>query len=310
MAAATPPPQRPGRAARAAACGASLGLHAALAATLLLPWSPPGPAVTGGEGAEAVALVWAESGLAAEGAESPAGTAGTIGDVPHDPLPLPSAGPPDLAEPVPPDPAMAAAAPLPATARASRDALPEPATAPPADPPEAAEEVQPDRVAAVAPPRMAATARALPPPPAPLPREAPPRRPAPPGGAAPARMGEATTLARTGEAAAPRGGEAAAAPVLPAGPVLVTTPRYRRPPTPPDYPPPAIELGLTGTVLVRALVSPEGDTREARVWRSSGHALLDAAALRAVRRWEFEPASVQGRRVAAWVEVPVHFRLN
>lgn len=96
----------------------------------------------------------------------------------------------------------------------------------------------------------------------------------------------------------------------PPSPILVTAPRFRLPPTPPAYPPRAIEFGITGTVLVRARVSPDGSTEETRLWRSSGHALLDAAALAAVRRWAFEPASVQGRRVEAWVEVPVHFHLN
>jgi len=76
------------------------------------------------------------------------------------------------------------------------------------------------------------------------------------------------------------------------------------------YPPRAIEFGLTGTVLVRALVAPDGRTQEMRVWRSSGQPLLDAAAIAAVRRWDFEPASMGGRHVEAWVEVPVNFRLN
>lgn len=96
----------------------------------------------------------------------------------------------------------------------------------------------------------------------------------------------------------------------PPGPTVITAPRYRLPPAPPAYPARAVELGLTGTVLVRARVAPDGSTEETRLWRTSGHALLDAAALAAVRRWAFEPASVDGRRVEAWVEVPVHFRLN
>jgi len=61
---------------------------------------------------------------------------------------------------------------------------------------------------------------------------------------------------------------------------------------------------------VRALVSPDGETQETRVWRSSGQPLLDAAAVAAVRRWAFEPARHGGHAVAAWVEVPIHFRLN
>jgi len=37
---------------------------------------------------------------------------------------------------------------------------------------------------------------------------------------------------------------------------------------------------------------------------------FDAAALRAVGNWAFQPATVGGRAVEAWVEVPVRFRLN
>jgi protein TonB len=109
---------------------------------------------------------------------------------------------------------------------------------------------------------------------------------------------------------APAGPTLASAAAVPQGPVLVTAPRYRRPPTPPAYPPRAVELGLTGTTVIRARVTTSGETEEIRIWRSSGQALLDAAAVAAVRRWAFEPASIDGRRVEAWVEVPVHFRLN
>lgn len=94
------------------------------------------------------------------------------------------------------------------------------------------------------------------------------------------------------------------------GPPLITAPRFRHAPRPPDYPPRAVELDLTGTVVIRALLDTAGDPRELRVQRSSGHPLLDGAALAAVRRWAFEPAARDGRRIEAWVEVPVHFRLN
>jgi protein TonB len=93
-------------------------------------------------------------------------------------------------------------------------------------------------------------------------------------------------------------------------PPLITAARFRRPPLPPDYPPRAVELDLNGTVLIRALLDPAGDPREVRVHRSSGHAVLDHAAVAAVSRWAFEPASRDGQRIPAWVEVPVHFRLH
>ena len=101
-----------------------------------------------------------------------------------------------------------------------------------------------------------------------------------------------------------------AAATAPSNPPLIAAPRFRRPPRPPDYPPRAIELDLTGTVIVRALLDPEGDPREMWVHRSSGSPMLDGAALAAVRDWAFEPASRDGQRIPAWVEVPVNFRLN
>lgn len=190
----------------------------------------------------------------------------------------------------PPDAAMAAEAPempvaaLPEPAEA---ALPEPAAAPPVRMP-------------TPPPRPA--------PPRPVARPHPPAQPGirpVPAGAGGAEA--AATMAASAAAIAPSAAMAATTPPLP---ILVTAPRYRLRPTPPAYPPRAVELGLTGTVLVRARVTPDGSTEETRLWRSSGHPLLDYAALSAVRRWAFEPASVEGRRVEAWVEVPVHFRLN
>lgn len=93
-------------------------------------------------------------------------------------------------------------------------------------------------------------------------------------------------------------------------PLLSSEPRFRRPPTPPDYPRRAIDLGQEGEVRVRVRVDAEGASREILVWRSSGVPLLDEAALRAVRKWLFETANVGGRPVESWVEVPVRFRLS
>ncbi len=147
--------------------------------------------------------------------------------------------------------------------------------------------------------------------PAPVPPTATPPR----GAAAPRRT--ATSTAAPSRAAAATGtdggapaiaGASAAAPSD--APPLITAPRFRRPPRPPEYPPRAVELDLTGTVVVRALLDPEGDPREIRIHRSSGHAILDGAAVAAVRGWHFAPAARDGQRIAAWVEVPVHFRLR
>ncbi|MHB1246564.1 MAG: energy transducer TonB [Sulfuriferula sp.] len=79
---------------------------------------------------------------------------------------------------------------------------------------------------------------------------------------------------------------------------------------PPPYPLMARRNGYQGTVVVRAEVSVGGDCLQAQVEKSSGYAVLDQAALEAVKQWRFLPARRGNQTVAAWVEVPVTFRLE
>ena len=84
---------------------------------------------------------------------------------------------------------------------------------------------------------------------------------------------------------------------------------YRRR-TPPVYPRRAFQLGQQGTVTLHALINSNGKPDDLKVESSSGHRLLDKAALVAVASWEFEPRIENGRRVASWVRVPVNFRIR
>ena len=65
-----------------------------------------------------------------------------------------------------------------------------------------------------------------------------------------------------------------------------------------------------GRVIVRVAVSADGLPLDVTVASSSGHASLDAAAVAALRRWRFLPATQDGRPVPAAAEVPVRFRLR
>ncbi|MCG8545181.1 MAG: energy transducer TonB [Alphaproteobacteria bacterium] len=82
--------------------------------------------------------------------------------------------------------------------------------------------------------------------------------------------------------------------------------RYRHQ-TPPAYPPRAVDLGQQGVVTLHARITSDGDPSALKVARSSGHRLLDRAALSAVRKWKFEPTNIDGRPVASWVRVSVNF---
>jgi len=59
----------------------------------------------------------------------------------------------------------------------------------------------------------------------------------------------------------------------------------------PVYPDLARKMNITGTVKVSVTVSPNGTVKDARV--VGGHPVLAGAALDAVRKWRFEPASVE-----------------
>ena len=77
----------------------------------------------------------------------------------------------------------------------------------------------------------------------------------------------------------------------------------------PEYPPQAKERGWEGQVIVQITVDTLGRVREARVVRSSGHAVLDSAAVAAARRWRFEPARLKGKPVESTLMLPFRFSL-
>ena len=78
---------------------------------------------------------------------------------------------------------------------------------------------------------------------------------------------------------------------------------------PPVYPAQAIQNGWEGTVVLRLHVGTDGSVEEVEVISSSGHTVLDDAAIRSVRGWRFEPACRLGRPVACTVRQPLRFAL-
>lgn len=93
------------------------------------------------------------------------------------------------------------------------------------------------------------------------------------------------------------------------GVVQEAAPLYKTNP-PPKYPRMARRRGLQGVVTIEAKVNQSGKVDELRIFSSSGHTVLDKAALRAVRAWRFSPGTVGGRAQSMWVKVPVRFTLR
>ncbi|GLQ04783.1 energy transducer TonB [Sneathiella chinensis] len=84
---------------------------------------------------------------------------------------------------------------------------------------------------------------------------------------------------------------------------------YRRR-TPPVYPRRAYELGQQGTVTLAVLITEAGTPEKLQIEQSSGHRMLDRAALAAVKSWVFEPTTRNGQKTQSWVRVPVRFVIN
>ncbi len=75
--------------------------------------------------------------------------------------------------------------------------------------------------------------------------------------------------------------------------------------TPPELPELALQSGTSGTVIVRALIGPDGRVYDTAIERSIP--VLNGSAQRAVRSWRFRPAQSRGRAVSSWASVPVTF---
>lgn len=97
---------------------------------------------------------------------------------------------------------------------------------------------------------------------------------------------------------------APAKPATPSAPVKdPTNPR-------PVYPDLARKRNQEGIARIRCQVNAGGMVTDASLAQSSGHKLLDEAALKTVRKWRFKPAMSNGTAVGGTVVVPVEFRLR
>jgi protein TonB len=76
----------------------------------------------------------------------------------------------------------------------------------------------------------------------------------------------------------------------------------------PEYSDEARQAKYQGSVILSAIIGPDGRPRNLQVSRSLGLG-LDQKALEAVTKWRFEPARKDGRPVAVVISIEVAFRL-
>lgn len=78
----------------------------------------------------------------------------------------------------------------------------------------------------------------------------------------------------------------------------------------PKYPSIARSRGWEGKVVLNVRVSASGNVEGVSVSSSSGHDVLDDAAVAAVEGWRFVPAKRGDTAVASTVHVPINFKLD
>jgi protein TonB len=80
--------------------------------------------------------------------------------------------------------------------------------------------------------------------------------------------------------------------------------------SPPAYPRKARRLGYEGTVILKVLIDEDGRVDDLMLLESSGHTILDRAAVSAVRKWQFVAGTEGGIKKKMWVKIPIRFQLE
>lgn len=77
----------------------------------------------------------------------------------------------------------------------------------------------------------------------------------------------------------------------------------------PEFPREALDKGVSGVVIVAYTVDAEGRTQDVRVESAQPPEIFDRAAIAAVRRWRYEPATVDGVPTETQLQMKIRFTL-
>jgi protein TonB len=78
----------------------------------------------------------------------------------------------------------------------------------------------------------------------------------------------------------------------------------------PDYPRTARLRRLSGRVVVKLLVDPQGRVRRQSIVEATPGGTFDGCVLEAVAKWRFKPGCYKGQPVSTWVVMPIQFKLS
>ncbi len=77
-----------------------------------------------------------------------------------------------------------------------------------------------------------------------------------------------------------------------------------------SYPPVLRDAGIGGTVIVYFFIDENGVVEDHRIWKSSGHPMLDSAAIKVADVYRFSAALNRDKRVPVWVQFPITFQVQ
>lgn len=79
---------------------------------------------------------------------------------------------------------------------------------------------------------------------------------------------------------------------------------------PPPYPSLALSAGIEGTCVIKGIIDTTGNVVDAEIYKSSGNALLDGAAMTSFLTYQFTPAYARDRPVTVWIRMPITFKIK
>jgi TonB family protein len=77
--------------------------------------------------------------------------------------------------------------------------------------------------------------------------------------------------------------------------------------TPPEFPEPMLRARIDGKAIVALIVDSSGKPQQVQCEEAT-HPLFADAAVKAVKKWRFKPATKGGQAVASNLSIPIEFR--
>jgi protein TonB len=78
----------------------------------------------------------------------------------------------------------------------------------------------------------------------------------------------------------------------------------------PHYPRTARSRRLSGKIVVKFLVDPQGRVEKQSILEANPQGVFESSVLEAVARWRFKPGYYKGQPVSTWIVVPLQFKLS